>query len=59
MVTSTLDEIMLIKPSSTRCGTKYSRMVQVWTFFKKVSLADHITSNFLKAIFGEFYLAHS
>ena len=59
MLISTLDEIMLIKPSSATFGTKYSRMDQVWTAFKKFSLADHIPSNFLKAIFGKFYLVHS
>ena len=46
MLISTLDEIMLIKPSSATFGTKYSRMDQVWTAFKKFSLADHIPSNF-------------
>ena len=49
-------------------GEQYSRMDQVKfvedTAFKKLepiwsAEADHITSNFLKAVFHKFYLVHS
>ena len=48
-------------------GTKYLRMDQaeLWkTAFKKFKViwstsANHITSNFLKAVFHNFYLVHS